>query len=206
MHLQATDLAQSMLHLSHYLTDFLGTPYKYALFFLLVMLEGPLVMLLAGFLASLGQLGLALVYLLAVTADILADCCYYALGYWGSKPAARRWLARVGISPEHAESLESQFDRRGGKLLVIGKLSHGIGAVFLVAAGFAKMPFRRFFLYDALATLPKTLLLVGLGYYFGRSITQINSVFNVIAASVLGVGICVVTYLAFNSSKESADQ
>jgi len=71
----------------------------------------------------------------------------------------------------------------------LGKLSHGIGTVFLVAAGLAKMPFPKFIFYNTLATLLKSLALITIGFYFGQAFMTINAYLERIALISVGVAV-----------------
>ena len=66
----------------------------------MVIVEGPLVTILAGFLASLGQFNLLICYPLIVVGDVIGDVFMYAQGRWGGKPAVEQWGHHFGIKPE----------------------------------------------------------------------------------------------------------
>jgi membrane protein DedA with SNARE-associated domain len=51
---------------------------------------------------------------------------------------------------------------------LFGKLTHSAGFAVLLAAGAAHVPIRRFLAYNLLGTLAKSLVLVLLGYWFGK--------------------------------------
>ena len=53
---------------------------------------------------------------------------------------------------------------------LIGKWTHSIGFVVLIGSGMLRLPLPRFVLINLLATLPKTAVLLGLGYFLGGSV------------------------------------
>ena len=114
--------------------------YRYVILFPLVVIEGPIVTILAGFLASLGQFNLFICYPLIVVADVIGDLFMYAQGRWGGKPAVERWGHHFGIKPEIIVRLEEHFKKHPGKTLIFGKISHFFGGPVLIAAGMARMP------------------------------------------------------------------
>ena len=163
------------------------TAYKYFFLFPVAVVEGPIVTIIAGLLSSLGHLNIFIAYIVIVVADIVGDCIYYASGYYGGLRFIERWGRFLGITTEHVKKLETHFSKHSGKTLIIGKLTHAIGGVVLVTAGVAKVPFRRFVWYNFISTLPKSLILLLIGFYFGKAYQQINVYFNHSTWVVLGV-------------------
>jgi membrane protein DedA with SNARE-associated domain len=147
--------------------------YGYAAMLPLVTVEGPVVTVFAGFLAAQGLFDLAGVYAVAVLGDLLGDLLYYAAGRWASErwmaqPTADRrgrWAARLH---RHISVLAPRIRTRAGAMLLFGKLTHSAGFAVLLAAGAARVDLRRFLAFNLLGALPKVLVLVLLGYWFGR--------------------------------------
>ena len=163
----------------------------------LVVIEGPIVTILAGFLASLGQMNLLICYPLVVVADIVGDMSMYAQGRWGGKPAVERWGHRFGIKPEMIVRLEERFKKHPGKTLILGKVSHFFGGPILIAAGMARMRISKFLWYNFIGTVPKSLILLLLGFYFGQAYEKFDRVFTYAGwAAVALVVISVVIYIA----------
>lgn len=148
--------------------------YKYGLLFLFVMIEGPFVTMMAGWIAFLGYLNPFLAYAVIVCADITSDSVYYFIGFWGRKKITQKDSQYSHKSVAKLKKIEHLLLHHSGKTIVITKLTHVAGVPFLIAAGMAKIRFFTFLLYDFLATVPKSLAFVLLGYYFGRSTGIIN--------------------------------
>jgi membrane protein DedA with SNARE-associated domain len=171
------------------------TAHKYLFLFPVVVVEGPIITVIAGFLSSLGLLNIFIAYAVVVGGDIVGDIMYYALGYYGRQRFAKRWGRFLGITSERVERLEKHFEKHSGKTLVIGKLSQGVGAVVLVAAGIARVPFRKFIWYNFVPTLPKSLILLLIGYYVGESYIKISSYLDYAAiGTVVAAIIFIVIY------------
>ena len=147
--------------------------YGYAALLPLTAIEGPAVTVFAGFLAAQGLFDLAGVYAVAVLGDLIGDVMYYAVGRWASgrwmvQPKANRqgrWAARLH---QRVSVLAPRIRTRAGAMLLFGKLTHSAGFAVLLAAGAARVDLRRFLAFNLLGTLPKVLVLVLLGYWFGR--------------------------------------
>lgn len=157
------------------------TTYKYALLFPLVVIEGPIVTVLGAFLASMGYMNIFAVYAVVIVGDVVGDCFYYAMGRWGGKPFLTRWGKYFGITNERVLRLEQHFEHHTRKTLVIGKLTHAIGVVVLVAAGIARVSFWEFVVFNFLPTLPKSLVFLLVGYYFGQAYHQVGSALDLLS-------------------------
>jgi len=174
----------------------LVTTYKYGVLFPLAVVEGPVATVIAGFLSSLGYLNPLVVYGVVVAGDLTGDALYYLLGRYGRQWFVGRWGSLVGITPERLARLEQHFTTRSGTTLILGKLSHAIGGAILMAAGMAKMPWGKFMAYNLVATLPKSLLLLLIGYYFGQAYAKINRYLDYTAFGTVAVAIALVlTYM-----------
>lgn len=148
--------------------------YKYAILFPITIIEGPIITIIAGFLSSQGYFNIFSVYGIVVAGDIFGDIIYYLIGSHGGRRFINRWGYLFGLNIEKIAKLENHFANHSGKTLLFGKLSHAIGAPILVAAGMAKIPLEKFVWFNFWATLPKSLALLVVGYYFGRAYQQID--------------------------------
>ena len=166
--------------------------YKYVFLFPAVVIEGPIITIIAGFLASLGIFNVFVVYGLAVTGDLTGDCIYYIIGRYGRTGLISRWGRYLGITVERVEKLENHFKYHRGKTLITGKIAHGVGAGILLAAGLAKVPFEEFLGFNFLATLPKSLILVLIGFYFGEAYARIYHYLDYVELGTIAVAILLV--------------
>lgn len=178
------------LHITTWVLD-----YRYAILFPLIVIEGPITMIIAGYLSSLGFLSLVVTYIIAVVGDLAGDSAYYAIGRWGSMGFIDRYGKYIGLSRAGVAKLEQRFERQGGKILLAGKATHVIGGAFLVAAGLVKMPYGQFLWFNFLATLVKALGLILIGYYFGAAIDLINHGLSVAGLAMIAIGLVTVGWL-----------
>ncbi len=171
--------------------------FRYFILFPLVVIEGPIITVIAGFFISLGQLDFYLTYLLVVAGDLAGDSLYYLLGRFGKTGFLSRWGRFIGLNQERITGIERHFNDHGGKTMFIGKLSHGIGAAFLVAAGLGRMPYPKFVWYNFLATAVKSLVLIAIGYYFGHALTRIKTLLDWVAVIIIGAGLIAAAWYYF---------
>ncbi|HEY4477148.1 MAG TPA: DedA family protein [Candidatus Paceibacterota bacterium] len=168
--------------------------YKYAILFPIAIIEGPIISIIAGFLISSGHLNLYIVFGLLVLGDLIGDTIYYGIGRFGGNYFLKRWGWLLNIDSQKLLKLEKRFENHGGKLLFFAK-AQGIGGAILAAAGVIKMPYARFMWLNAVATLIKSVILIMIGYYFGKAYSTINDYFNKIAIiSTLLLVIVIIIY------------
>jgi membrane-associated protein len=149
--------------------------------------EGPIVTILAGYLASQGYVSAFLVYLIVVAGDVTGDLAWYAAGRWSRLGLDSRWGKYLGITPERLRRVEEHFERHSGKTLLVGKLTQGLGALVLLGAGATRMRPVRFLAFNLLATLPKSLALLLFGYYFGKAYGQAGTILDYAALATVAV-------------------
>ncbi|MDE0141968.1 MAG: DedA family protein [Caldilineaceae bacterium] len=138
--------------------------WSYPLLTVLVILEGRIVTLLAAVAASLGYMRLPLVIVCAIVGGIVADGLWYLLGYrYGNGPVLRfgRWL---GLRSHHLEQLQTEMRESGPRLLFAAKAFSVLVIPMLVAAGMARVPFRRWFPIVLLGELIWVPALAVIGY------------------------------------------
>jgi len=179
--------------------------YKYLAIFPLAVIEGPIITVIVGFFSSLGYVNFFIAYLVIVAGDLVGDAAHYLAGRWGGRRFIDKWGHFFGVGKLEVENIEKQFDKRGGKLLFIGKMSHGVGGAFLVAAGIIKMPFDKFIFSNFLATLAKSMILLLIGYYFGWAFSTIESYLEKITIVTIGMAIValIIYYFYFRERKSN---
>lgn len=170
--------------------------YKYFVLFPVMVVEGPMITVIAGFLSSLGYLNIFVVYVVVVIGDLVGDSIYYAGGRWGRKRFVRRWGRYVGIRMERIMQLQEYFAKHKAKTLIVAKLSHAIGAPVLVAAGVANVPYWQFVGINFLAALPKSLVLLLIGFYFGKGYAKISEYLDYTALGTVALAaLLIMLYL-----------
>src|SRR6266404_499075 len=174
-------------NLSHYIST-----YGYAAVFLLSILEGPAVTILAAILASQGILNLPLVYAIVVVADLVGDLLCYTVGRCFSECLADSARPRVVRFRRRIEVLQPYIQSRAGRILLFGKLTHSAGYAVLLAAGAARVRLFTFAFYNFLGTVPKSAFFVVVGYFFGRHYESLESDIRLAVLAVL-ILMCAVT-------------
>jgi membrane protein DedA with SNARE-associated domain len=145
--------------------------YGYFILFLGAIVEGPIVTIIAAFIASQGYFDIYTVYAVAVVGDLFGDLAYYGIGRAGAP--ARIWSV-LGITEGRLARAARYFERHGAKLLLFAKYTQ-TGIVILPVSGAARMPVGKFLWYNLLGTLPKAMVLLLVGYFFGYAYSRIDN-------------------------------
>lgn len=145
----------------------------YILMFFGMLAEGPIITAVSSFAASLGFFNIGVVFILAILGDWGADLIFFAIGYFTRLKLVRKFGNLFGISEEKIESLKNLLETHPGKILVAAKLSP-LAVPALIIAGSSHMSVKKFGKAALFISLPKTILFVVVGYYFGRSYNTIH--------------------------------
>lgn len=177
--------------------------YGYLVIFPITIAEGPIITVIAAFLAAQGYFNLAIVYIIVVIGDLAGDLIWYGVGRFGHTIARSKLGKKLGIKDGHLDKVTGHYDIHSGKTLLIGKWTHSLGMFILTGAGVAKMPIGKFIFYNLIGTLPKSLLFTLLGYYVGYAFQKINSVIEK-TAFIVGIFLVagIITYLVLKLMKK----
>ncbi len=163
-----------MLNSAHQVTQIFGLlyTYSYLVLFPLVVIEGPITTIIAGFLVSLGFMDFVPTYLTVIAGDLAGDMIYYSAGRWWLNGAYKKVLSFFNLNLKFVQRVETALKKNKGPFLFFGKLSHAVGGIILFAAGSAEIPMKEFLEFNFLATLPKSLILLAVGYFFGSTVSS----------------------------------
>ncbi len=163
--------------------------FKYGALYILVIIEGFFSTIAGGALSAQGIMNIFVVCLVVIAADITGDILYYTFGKKISKTPFGKF---VGLSPKQIIKVEKLFTRFGAaETIILAKLSSYLAIPVIVAAGAIHMPKRKFYGYCLIAGTLKAVVLVLIGYYFGKEIH--NVVHSVIIGSI-ALSIAIVMY------------
>ncbi|MCC7004995.1 DedA family protein [Candidatus Nomurabacteria bacterium] len=148
----------------------LTVTYKYLLLFIGVIIEGPVLMVAAGFLIHFGVFDVIPLYLVLIFGDIFADVIWYYIGKKFAEPVFRRHGKFLSVTPEMFEKVKHLFMRFHEKILIISKLTLGFGFAIttLLVAGATHVPFKKYLYLNILGEFILVAILLFFGYFFGE--------------------------------------
>ncbi|MFI5362046.1 MAG: DedA family protein [Elusimicrobiota bacterium] len=168
----------------HHILRFLAK-YKYDVIFPIAIVEGPIVTVITGILIARGDLSALPAFAIIFAADMISDPALYLLGRFGRHLLHKIPFLKIPL--EHLGPLEHQFERSPWKTMIVGKLSYGLGSMFVVAAGASRMPLPKFLRHMGTVDAVKTSLLLVLGYFYGRAILHMRGYLQYYAIAVIAL-------------------
>ncbi len=149
---------------------------KYPLIGVGAFLEGPMLMVASGFLLKHHLLKLVPLFVALMVGDLLGDIMWYYVGYFFAEPLIRKNGRWFGVTLEIFEKTKNLFNKHHKNILLISKMTLGFGVAkgVLMAAGAARVPFKKFLILNTLGELFLIAVLLGLGYFFGNMYTLVS--------------------------------
>lgn len=139
------------------------------------IIEGPIATVLAAYLAHEGYMNLTSVFAVCVAGDLIGDALLYLVGRYGAGRLPVGITQRLGMTEARKLAMTQHFNVKGGRTLMFAKITHSAGLPILIASGMAKMNGTLYMWYNLMGTLPKTAILVLIGYYFGAAYGLIDT-------------------------------
>jgi len=138
----------------------------YGLWVLLIgtILEGEIVLVLAGFLAQAGLFPYWQVVAVAVSGGVLGDQFYFYLGRW--KGEAIVW--RVRAFSRRADKAMELVDRWHGWLIPASRFLYGFRILLPITFGMIGTPPARFALLNVASAIPWAVMFSAAGYLLGQ--------------------------------------
>ena len=157
-----------------------------------VPLPGETALIAAAVLASQGHFSIEWVIVVGSLAAILGD----NTGYWLGRKLGRGFLQRYDVVRRFSERVlppaERFFRRHGGKSIFLARWLSGFRIAGAWIAGFAHMPWWRFFLWNALGGIFWAATVSLVSYYAGQAAADAISKYGLIGAGiVVGIGVVV---------------
>ena len=150
--------------------------YRYPIALPLAFVEGPIVMLLSGILVRAGFFDFWPIYLLLLAGDLIGDATWYWIGRRGGRSFIKKYGKFVSVTNERIEKVETFFQNYHTSILFISKITMGFGFAIatLMAAGAARVNFRKYMFINFLGGFIWTGFLIGIGYFLGNLYVAID--------------------------------
>jgi membrane-associated protein len=173
-------------------------PFLYRDHFLLLVLMRPTkeMFLAGGFLARQGEVPIWALVLAAIPLSIFAVWLFFLLGRTYRREIESDSLSGMAeriLTPERVKRLQDALDRKGPRLIFLGRIAVMSSAAVAAASGAAGMQTRRFLLVDLAGGLVSIAYTVAAGYVLGAAyeragpwLTALGAVALVAFAYILG--------------------
>lgn len=151
---------------------------SYPIIFLGMVIEGPTIIAAVSFAATLGYFNLQIIFILAILGDLVGDFIWYGLGYFARHAVIEKYGHFFGVSASRMDKIKHLLEKHPQKILLAIKLSPLMPVPGLIVAGSSKMSLKKFVPIISLIILPKTILFMSVGYFFGRFYNKISVYLN----------------------------
>ncbi len=152
--------------------------YKYIMLFPIALVEGPIISMICGLLASQGYVNIFIVYAIVVLGDLVGDVVWYYIGFVHGHKFIAKHGERFGLTEEKVSKIKEMYHKHNHWILLFSKLTNGFGfaIVVLFTAGVSKISFRRFMIINFCGQLVWSGMLLSIGYFFGDTYQTITSI------------------------------
>ncbi|MSP59982.1 MAG: DedA family protein [Myxococcales bacterium] len=127
-------------------------------------LPGDSLLVTAGIYANQGSLSLLTLNLILIPCAILGDACSYWMGAKMGPRIFNRPRSRL-FRPEHVQAAHAFYEKHGGKAIIIARFMPLVRTFVPVVAGVARMPYRRFAMYNIVGGASWVLSMTLIGYF-----------------------------------------
>jgi membrane-associated protein len=166
---------------------------------------GETALVLAAVLASQGKLNIGLVILIGVTSAIIGD----NIGYFLGRKVGREVLEAPGPFQHRRKSAiaagDKFFERHGPKAVFIGRWIALIRVATAWLAGINHMPFRQFFVWNALGGITWGVTFGLAGYFGGQAAASVITRFGAYGAVALAV-LFIAAWIALKIRERRAEE
>lgn len=169
------------------------TIHKYNILFPISIVEGPVIIVIAGVLCSTGTFTIPTTYLVLLASDTIGSTFYYLIGRIGGNPLVHKLSPILHIKEAKLVKIENHIQQRAVKTILIGK-TQIIGGAFSIAAGMSKITYPKFILINFLGSIPKIAILLFAGFITGRAYGLINyglKIYGALAALILVMALAI---------------
>ncbi|MCK9345010.1 MAG: VTT domain-containing protein [Candidatus Pacebacteria bacterium] len=144
----------------------------YVVLFIAMMLEGEVLLIVAGMLASLEAFDVGDVFWIALVGVVLGNTMYYQAGVMlkNGKVATRviHWAEKA------ITFFLPEFRQKPFKSIFISKFIYGANRATVIMSGVFRIPFKLFFKAEFLASIFWVIVYMSVGYFFGYAAINVT--------------------------------
>ena len=162
----------------------------YLIYFLISVVEGPVVAIAAGVVSAMGKFDLSVAIIIACLGDVVGDFLFYGIGYFSHN--FMRWrIFRSMFTQKNIDKIEKLLLDHTAKVVVVIKLTPAIGIPGLIMLGSTHPSFKKFFRTAISITVPKSAFLVLCGYWSGQAYYKLELLMaqgeRIVLAAIIGL-------------------
>jgi len=164
-----------------------------------------IVLPLAGYWVSQGDMHFWLVVLAGTIGGTLGPITLYALGRFGGRPFLLKYGKYFFIKEEQLSKADQFFEKYGASVAFTARFLPGVRTIISVPCGLAKMKLWVFSVYTFMAMLPITFLYVYLGFKLGPKWKEVGGLANQYLLP-LGIFILIIIVIIYLRKRKESKQ
>jgi len=158
-------------------------------------LPSEVILPLAGFAASRGDLGLAAAIVFTTLGSVVGALALYGVGAGLGRNRTRSLAAKLPlVKVEDVDKAEDWFNRHGAKAVLIGRLVPVVRSLISVPAGVERLSVPLFVLLTTIGSGIWNTLLIVAGYQLGERWHVVESSVGILQWAVLGAAVAAVAW------------
>ncbi|TCR00560.1 DedA family protein [Neorhizobium sp. JUb45] len=167
-----------------------------------------LIMPLAGYLATRGDMNIFAVIAAGTIGSMLGILPWYFLGRRLGHEGVRKFASRHGrwltMTASDVDAAADRFKRHGAVSVLVGRLIPTVRTLISVPAGVANMPIAQFLALSFVGTLVWTAALAVAGYVLGQAYSTVADYVDPVSTGVLVVLVAIYIYRVVTYKEERA--
>ena len=154
-------------------------------------------LILSGYLVSQTDADLTLMMITGVCGVIFGDSALFMLGRrYGDGLADHRWFRSIA-KPWLLEKARHKYEHHGAKILFAARFMPGLRCVLFLTAGFFKVPYWKFLVFDGSAALISVPAWIWAGWHFSGKIEKVFESARMASHVIIGVAIAALILWGF---------
>ncbi len=151
-------------------------------------LPGDSLLITAGLLVTQGYLNIWELFFLLIFMAVFGDAIGYHFGkYMGPKIFKKE--KSIFFAKDHLLKAKFFYDKHGGKTIIIARFMPIVRTFAPIVAGAGNMSYKKFFLYNIFGGIFWVGSMLGIGYFLGKTIPNINKYLHITIAIVVFLSI-----------------
>jgi len=164
-------------------------------------LPGEIGLLVGAYEVQHGSFVLPLVILVGAVAAVTGDNAAYLLGRSAGRPVVERLLGRLRVPPTYLDRMDAYFRGHAGLTVAIARQLSPVRGLAALSAGGTRVPWRRFFVFNALACIAWATVVTLLATLLVAHLDELADDISLGGAIIAGAGLAVAGALLWRRAR-----
>lgn len=172
-------------------TGYLGITALMVLESACIPIPSEVIMPFSGYLAFAGKFSFWMVVLWGTVGNLFGSIIAYYAGFYGGRPFIEKYGKYILIDKEDLDGSQKFFEKYGSPSIFFSRLLPVVRTFISLPAGISKMSFWKFCFYTFIGSLPWSVLLAYIGFFFGENWEVFGKYFHKFDWAILAIGLVI---------------